>query len=233
MTNSPDLSVVIPTLNEENKLPVLLADLQGYPNKLEIIISDGGSNDNTRFIAELFDCVVLNLGQPNRGAQLHQGALLAKGAWILFLHADNRLHRRWSSKLGQISMEKSGEEYAWYFDFKVLVKGPIVRIMEIAVKLRSSLLQRPYGDQGLLIHKDLYKLLGGYKSLPLMEDLEFAERINKRTKLKPICLPIYIDFRRWEKHGVIKQTIKNILLRYRWRKGDLIKEIFMDYYQNK
>ena len=226
----PTLSIIIPTLNEAKHLPLLLADLNLWPYKKEIIVVDGGSKDLTVSIAQIQEVYIKNSLKQNRGYQLRIGALEAKGDWLLFLHADSRLEPRWIRSLLKVIMNKSSRESVWYFDFKIKKYSLDFRFLEIAVALRSYLLQKPYGDQGLLIHKELYCLSGGFSSLKIMEDLDFITRVNKTNRAKRIGAKIYTDDTKWAKSNIIKQAIKNARLRRKWREGYNIDKISKEYY---
>ena len=113
----------------------------------------------------------------------------------------------------KIIQNKTSENFAWYFDFKIKKYNIEFRILELAVALRSQFLQRPYGDQGLLIHKDLYLNSGGFSSLKIMEDLDLITRITKINKVKRIRENIYTDDRKWENSNIINRAIKNARLR--------------------
>ena len=105
------------------------------------------------------------------------------------------------------------------FDFKIKKENIEFRFLEIAVALRSHLLQRPYGDQGLLIHKDLYYNTGGYSSLQIMEDIDLITRITKKNKVKRIKENIYTDDIKWNNLNIIRRAVKNAKLRNKWRHG--------------
>ena len=120
--------------------------------------------------------------------------------------------------------------WPYYFDFKIKKNNLEFRILEIAVALRSHFLQRPYGDQGLLIHKDLYNLCGGFKSLQIMEDLELITRITKTNKVKRIGESIYTDDIKWSKTNILRRAIKNARLRKKWREGYNIDDLSKEYY---
>ncbi len=223
------LTIIIPTLNEASHLPLLLADLNAWPYDLEVIIVDGGSIDLTISIARIYGLNVIKSHKKNRGYQLKTGASNAKGDWLLFLHADSRLSPRWVKNLSKIIQNKKSENFAWYFDFKIKRYNPEFRFLEIAVALRSYFLQRPYGDQGLLIHKDLYYNSGGFSSLKIMEDLDLITRITKTNKVKRIKENIYTDDVKWSNSNVIKRAIKNAKLRKKWRKGYDINKLSKEY----
>lgn len=225
----PTLSIVIPTLNEALHLPLLLSDLNVWPNDFELIIVDGGSIDLTISIAQIQGVDVIKSPKKNRGYQLKTGASNARGDWLLFLHADSRLRIGWVRSLSQIIQNKKSKNFAWYFDFKIKKDNLEYRFLEIAVALRSLFLQHPYGDQGLLIHKDLYYKIGGYSSLKIMEDIDLITRITKKTKLKRIRESIYTDDRKWTNSNIIKRAIKNYKLRKKWRQGYDIDNLSKEY----
>ncbi len=225
----PTLSIIIPTLNEADHLPLLLADLNESPYSFELIIVDGGSIDLTISIAKIQGIDVIKSIKKNRGYQLKTGASNARGDWLLFLHADSRLSSCWFKSLLKIIQNKKSENFAWYFDFKIKKNNLEFRFLEIAVALRSHFLQYPYGDQGLLIHKDLYSNAGGYSSLKIMEDIDLITRINKKTKVKRIRENIYTDDIKWTNSNIIKRAIKNAKLRNKWRQGCDIDYLSKEY----
>ena len=226
----PTLSIVIPTLNEADHLPLLFADLNEWPDDFDLTLVDGGSTDLTISIAKIQGVSVINSPKKNRGYQLKTGAYKAKGDWILFLHADSRLDKRCGETLFKITQNKTSKNFAWYFDFKVKKDKLEYRILELAVALRSHFLQRPYGDQGLLIHKDLYDRSGGFSSLKIMEDLDLITRITTIAKVKRIGLNLYTDDIRWSNSNIIKRAIKNASLRKKWRQGHETDKLSKEYY---
>ncbi len=225
----PTLSIIIPTLNEAIHLPLLLADLNSWPYDFQLTIVDGGSTDLTTSIAQIQGVDVIKSHKKNRGYQLKNGAAHAKGDWLLFIHADSRLSPRWAKSLYNIIKSSNSEKFAWYFDFKINKKSLEFRLLEIAVALRSYFLQRPYGDQGLLIHRDLYFDTGGFSSLKIMEDVEFITRITKKTKVKRIKEYIFTDDIKWSNSNIIKRAINNAILRKKWRDGYNIEILSKEY----
>jgi len=226
----PTLSIIIPTLNEATHLPLLFSDINAWPKNLDLIIVDGGSTDLTISIAQIQGVNVIKSIKQNRGYQLNIGASKAKGDWLLFLHADSRLDTRWVNSLLEIIKSKTSEDFAWYFDFKIKKRNLEFRVLEIAVALRSYFLQKPYGDQGLLIHKNLYQRSGGFSSLKIMEDLDLITRIVKTNKVKRIGKDIYTDDIKWAKSNIIIRAIKNARLRRKWRQGHDVDNISKEYY---
>ena len=233
MNSPPELSVVIPCLNEATRLPLLLADLHRSELRLEILLADGGSSDATPQIARQSGAHLIRIHPPGRGRQLRAAANQARGDWLLFLHADSRLPLRWSCAVRSLLKTSAAAASAWYFDLRISPSTPARRLLERGVGLRSRWLQRPYGDQGLLLHRELYARCGGFAELPLMEDLDLVERLSHRADLRPIGLPLTTDGRRWNSDGVIRRSWRNAMLRRRWKQGESAERLAEAYYETQ
>ncbi len=225
----PKISIIIPTINEANNLPLLLSDLSSIQKEGEIIIVDCGSEDKTIDIANIYGTKVCLSKERNRGLQLDIGAKNSKGEWFIFLHADTRLTHDWFKKIN--SFLEGNKDSIYYFEFKINHKKIIYRVLEILVNLRSKFFKQPYGDQGLIIHRTTYFRNNGFRKIPLMEDVDFLRRLNKKKDLKQLNLPIFISSRKWERTNIFLQAIKNWHFRRRWLKGESLKSIYSDYYK--
>ena len=225
-----EISIIIPTINEANNLPLLLSDLLTTYKEGEIIIVDCGSEDKTIDVANIYGAKVYRSKEKNRGLQLDIGAMNSKGEWLIFLHADTRLTHDWFRKINSIF--KGDKNYIYYFKFKVNHKKMIFRVLEILVNLRSKFFKQPYGDQGLIIHKTNYFKNDGFRKIPLMEDVDFLRRLKNKKDLKQLNIPIFISSRKWERTNIFLQAIKNWHFRRRWLKGESLKSIYSDYYKN-
>jgi rSAM/selenodomain-associated transferase 2 len=222
------LSVVIATRNEAARLPALLAQLAEQPALVrEVLVVDGGSTDATALVARLAGARLLRC-PPGRGRQLGLGAAEALGSWLLLLHADVRLPPRWGACLaaaigpqarGQRPGQGCGQGQAWYFDLAIEGGNPGLRLVELGTALRSRWLQRPYGDQGLLLSRSLYDAVGGMRPLPLMEDLELVQRLGRQARLCSLGVSLLVDGQRWRRLGVWRTTLANAELRRAWRRG--------------
>ena len=222
------LSIIIPTLNESQNLPLLLSDLSEYNSNIEILIIDSTSKDKTKDIALINGTRFFKINKNNRGLQLNYGAKKANADWLLFIHADSRLKFNWSKEI--IEILKKDPNFVYYFKFKVNNKSLNYRFLEFLVNLRCLIFKSPYGDQGLLISKENFKNLGGYKAIPIMEDLDFICRINKKN-LKPLRTPIFTSSRKWDEINFVRQSLKNWYLRRLMRKGYSINRIYKKYYK--
>ena len=224
------ISIIIPTINEANNLPLLLSDLSIIQKEGEILIIDSGSEDKTIDVASIYGAKVFKSKERNRGLQLDIGAKKSNGEWLIFLHADTRLTHDW---VGEIkSILKGNKNYIYFFKFKINHKKIIYRVLEILVNFRSQYFKQPYGDQGLIIHRSTYLKNKGFRRIPLMEDLDFFRRLNNKKDLKQLNLPILISPRKWERTNIFLQAIKNWNFRRRWLKGESIKSVYSDYYKN-
>ena len=212
------ISIIIPTINEANNLPLLLSDLSTIHKEGEIIIVDCGSKDRTIYVAKIYGAKVYNSKERNRGLQLDLGAKNSKGEWLIFLHADTRLTHDWFKKIN--SFLKGNKNSIYYFEFKINHKKIIYRVLEILVNFRSKFFKQPYGDQGLIIHRTTYLKNNGFRKIHLMEDIDFLRRLNNKKNLRQLNLPIFTSSRKWERTNIIVQAIKNWNLRRRWLKGE-------------
>ena len=223
------ISIIIPTYNESNKLPLLLSDLSISKEEAEIIIVDCNSEDKTKDIGNFYGSKVYKSKKKNRGLQLNIGAKKATGNWFVFIHADSRLRKDWLKKVK--SVIRYNENFVYFFKFKINNKKIIFRFLEIAVNIRSKIFKDPYGDQGLLIHRKTYFKNKGYRKIPLMEDLDIIKRLKNKTPLKMLNIPIYTSSRKWEKTNIIFQAFKNWQFRKRWLRGESLKSLYNDYYK--
>ena len=223
------ISIIIPTINEASNLPLLLADLSNIHKEGEVLIVDCGSEDRTIDIAKIYGAKVYKSQERNRGLQLNIGAKNSKGEWLIFLHADSRFTDDLRTKIN--SVLKRDKNFIYFFKFKINDKKIIYRVLEILVNFRSRYLKKPYGDQGLIIHRSIYFKNNGFKKIPLMEDVDFLRRLKNKKVLKQLNLHILTSSRKWEKTNFFSQALKNWNLRRRWLMGESIKSIYSDYYK--
>lgn len=209
------LSVVIVARREAPRLPLLLADLAAA-GPGEVVVVDGGSDDGTARVAALAGARVLT-ATPSRGGQLAAGVAASGGPWLLLLHADARLPADWGSRVARaMNADPAG---VWYFELAIAAPGWPLRLVELAVRLRSRWRQRPYGDQGLLLGRQRLAAAGGIPPLPLMEDLLLVERLAAQGRLRSLGAALRVDGRRWRRLGVWRTTWRNLQLRRAWRRG--------------
>ncbi len=209
------ISVIIPTLNAEKYLAATLAAL--VPAAVdglirEAIVVDGGSGDRTPAIVDSAGAELVR-ADGGRGSQLAAGAAKARFPWLLFLHADTVLAPGWEREVSQF-MERvdSGARpvAAGAFRFALDDMGARPRVLERLVALRCSMLRLPYGDQGLLIPKRLYDEIGGFRPLPLMEDVDLVRRLGRR-RVVMLGSRAVTSAERFRREGYVRRSARNLI----------------------
>ncbi len=204
------LSVVIPTLNAGATLAATLAAIGAGP---EIVIADGGSRDATAAVAAPARVITAPRG---RGSQLAAGIATASHDWLLLLHADTRLSPGWQ---GAAAAHMAGcPRAAGYFCFRLDSADPRARRLERLVAWRCRVLALPYGDQGLLIHRDLLARVGGMRALPLMEDVDLVRRLG-RGRITALPADAITSALKWERDGWTRRSVRNLCCLTLWFAG--------------
>ena len=221
------IAIIIPTLNSETDLPETLKSLfEGIENNLirELIISDGGSTDKTKFIANEVGASIVE-GYCGRGLQINKGVDKSQGGWILILHADTSLSLDWSVNL----MQKINKNFAYHFKLKIKSKSPFARNLEYWAQIRSKFLGLPYGDQGFLIHRDLLDTKE-FPKIPIMEDVALACKF--RGKIKSLDILAHTSAEKYHTNGWLAQSMINCLILVQYLAGKDVHLLYKIYYKN-
>ena len=210
-----NLSVIIPTLNEQDCLPKLLADLDAQSHvQLEVIIADGGSTDGTLDRCRTFDPIIVHAPR-GRAAQLNAGFRRSTGDDLLFLHADSRLKdasllvdalRHWRTALKNAGQDTVAGHFPLRFTRTTQRNTMAFRYTE--GKTHFNRVNTTNGDQGFLLRRSFFIQLGGFdESQHFLEDQKLAEKI--RTRGTWITLPglLYTSGRRYEEQGYHRLSI--------------------------
>jgi rSAM/selenodomain-associated transferase 2 len=220
------LSVIVPTRNESRQITRTLMALQPLrQGGHEVILVDGGSGDDTVAMArELVDQVLVC--EPGRARQMNLGARHAWGDTLLFLHADTLIPY---DLIPQIS--RALARHPWGF-FRVRMTGrqPLLRLVAWLMNLRSCLSGIGTGDQALFIRKRLFRDCGGFRDIPLMEDIELCKRL--RAIERPACVrsTMLTSSRRWEENGILRTIWLMWRLRWAYFRGADPAELVDRYY---
>lgn len=188
----------------------------------ELIISDGGSEGVAEIAEEIGAKFVV--GEASRGQQLHQGAMLAQGDWLMFLHSDTQLASHWSEI---VCRHIQTSDAAAYFRLKFSASGFGPLWVAAWANCRSRWFDLPYGDQGLLISKKLYHQMGGYRAISIMEDVTMARQLKGRLKMldcEAITDPI-----RYVEDGWFNRGSRNLILLLRFLSGTPPQSLALNY----
>jgi rSAM/selenodomain-associated transferase 2 len=198
-----ETSIINETINAIVSLPC--------DGSVEVIVVDGSpSGETIRTIQNR--AVRTAIAATGRAKQMNEGASRAQGDILLFLHADTILPRDALRSISSV-MEKK-DVVGGAFDLGIQSDRPIFRIIENAASLRSRITRIPYGDQAPFIRKDYFHAAGGFKEIPLMEDVELMRRIKKAGgRIHFIPEKVKTSPRRWETEGILYCTLRNWTIR--------------------
>ena len=207
------LSVIIPTLNEEDQLTATVRLARAVPEVNEIIVVDGGSSDGTTTIGKQLDCRVLST-VPSRGGQMRLGASLAAGDVVVLLHADTWLPADAGSAIAQClrSSEVVGGGFRKTFRERHLLR--------IGARFRSTLLfhlRGPIlGDQAIFVRREILERIGGVPDIPLMEEFELCRKLREVGRLKLSNATVSTSMRRFNKLGIARTYFRmgHVMLKY-------------------
>ena len=200
------LSIVIPTLNEaagiEQNIQQALA-LQ----PIDVVVSDGQSTDGTSDLARSAGATVV-ASKRGRGRQLNAGARAATGDVLLFLHADCWLDSPAAKQIEAALQDETVMGGA--FRQRIDDERPVFRWLESGNAVRVRWRRMPYGDQGIFVRRSAFESIGGFAEVRLMEDVLLMQEFRRRGwRIELLPGPIHVDPRRWLKHGVLRQTLRN------------------------
>lgn len=223
------ISIIIPALNEEESIGSCLEAFRQNNDICEIIIADGGSSDRTIEIAESFQGVKMVKTAKGRGLQMNAGAFSARGDILLFLHADTIPEEGWSQAIEGVLEDSAVVGGA--FTFAINNPGKKYRMIEQWVKLRCGLFKLPYGDQGIFVKRDIFKRIGGYKNIPLMEDVDLIERMKEQGRIAMLGTRVLTSERRWLRKGLLYTAFVNQLIMLLYRIGVSPQKLAKIYYR--
>jgi len=207
------ISIIIPTLNEEKRLPLLLASIKSQEFELhEIIVADAGSKDKTVEIARNYGCIVISGGLPAKGR--NEGAKVAKGELLFFIDADSILPKNFFAK----ALDEFNERNLDFASFGLVpIEGTKISRLAFDTFYNNYIyaLEKvlPHAAMGVLAKRDLFLRLNGYdETIKLSEDHDLSRRAKKIAKYGIIrSVKIHVSDRRFKKDGWTKTIIKYFL----------------------
>jgi rSAM/selenodomain-associated transferase 2 len=203
------LSVIIPTFNEEESIVKTLDAISRLVNIDEIVIVDGGSSDRTVELIENYGLrkplKLVKFGIPNRGLQLHEGTRHASHEFLWFLHADTRPSQGCAAEIKKYLRHDS----VVGGNFQVLFDGG-TRSARLMMWLHPQLqsIGLVYGDSAIFTRRDMYEKVGGYKPLPILEDVDFVKRIRRRGDFRFLTKAVTTSSRRFRRGGFAWTFVK-------------------------
>lgn len=202
------VSIVVPVLDEESAIAAALCSLK--PFDAEVIVVDGGSRDRTAEIARQ-NGVKLIASPRGRARQMNAGAAAATGDILLFLHADTRLP---PSAIDEVTAALDDpRRVGGRFDLKLDDERAIFRLIGFLISLRSRVSKVATGDQAIFVRRGIFQAMGGFREIPILEDIDFCRRLKRMGKIA--CLRSYVvtSARRWQKDGVARTIVLMWLLK--------------------
>jgi rSAM/selenodomain-associated transferase 2 len=205
------LSFIIPVLNEAAFLSICRESLlQLKADGHELIVVDGGSQDGGVDLARCFADRVIKAPR-GRAVQMNTGAYLAQGDILVFLHVDTLLPGEADRK---IVWAVAKDHHLWGgFAVKLTGSQPIFRLIESLMNLRSRMTGILTGDQALFVRRDIFYDIGGFKEIPLMEDIEISKRLKRQGPPAFVPVSVVTSSRKWEQQGIMRTMLKMWALR--------------------
>jgi rSAM/selenodomain-associated transferase 2 len=213
----PRLSVVIPALNEAASLARLLPDLLAREPGAEVIVVDGGSDDDSADVVAQWKAVRWLAGPRGRARQMNAGARLAAAPALLFLHADTRLPDGAGAAVEAALADPAVA--GGRFDVRLDSPRPVLAIVGWMMNRRSRLSGIATGDQAIFVRRAVFDEMGGYADIPLMEDIDFTRRLKRRGRIAALRLRVTTSARKWEREGALRTIVLMWVLRLLYALG--------------
>ncbi|GAB4483457.1 MAG: TIGR04283 family arsenosugar biosynthesis glycosyltransferase [Thermodesulfovibrionales bacterium] len=223
------ISVIIPALNEAESIGRAIACAYDGGTGCEVIVVDGGSADDTVRTAASHPGVKVLHSEKGRAVQMNRGAAEAAGDLLLFLHADTVLEAGWRAALDAALLDRSVVGGA----FSLAVDNPAwkFRLVEGWVSLRSRFCGLPYGDQAIFVRRGVFRRIGGYREIPLMEDVDLVERLGQNGRMVILTHRAVTSDRRWRRKGLLATAIENQAMMLFYRLGADPRRLALWYYR--
>ncbi len=225
MQQDPEISVIIPVLNDAIALARILKQLGPY--QCQVIVVDGGSSDGSQEVALHYRRTLVE-SAAGRSIQMNAGAARATGDVLFFLHADSVLPEYFESL---IKGAMRGQRFNWgRFDVRLSGSHVMFKVISWFMNTRAQLTGISTGDQGLFVKRSVFEQIGGFAEIPLMEDIEITKRLSRLGPAYRISSPIIASSRRWESFGITRTILLMWSLRLRYFFGETPESLAKRYY---
>ncbi|MBI4216629.1 MAG: TIGR04283 family arsenosugar biosynthesis glycosyltransferase [Chloroflexi bacterium] len=203
------MSIVIPVLNEASTIAGTLGRVLALEGNYEVIVVDGGSSDPTVAMASRYARVLSS--SRGRAWQMNLGASEARGDVLLFLHADTLLPQ--GALAAMECALRDPRVVGGRFQLRLDHPGWIYRAIAFSINLRDRFFGGFTGDQGIFVRASVFRALGGYCEITLMEDLDLGKRMTRVGRAARVPLKVVTSARRWRRDGVLRTVLLMWLLR--------------------
>jgi rSAM/selenodomain-associated transferase 2 len=215
-----NISVIVPVFREAKTINAFLETVHAVfsaPGN-EIMVVDGSSEGDTLAAVALPRVKKIRSGR-GRARQMNRGAAMARGDILLFLHADTLLPDDAPELIANV-LSGDPDLVGGAFSLGIDDDRIPLKIIEFSANLRSRMTRVPYGDQSIFLRKDYFDLVGGFREIPIMEDLELMTRIRKKGgSIQILKQKSVTSSRRWKKEGIAIGTLRNWLIRLLYHLG--------------
>ena len=203
------VSIVIPVYRDSEALARTVRRLDAPSIEVVVVATTEDAGALAQLRAAHPEIVWLEAPR-GRAVQMNAGAAVARGRWLLFLHADTRLPAGWRNAI-EIA-DRDPRFSAGCFRFALDSPAPAARLIELGVRMRVRVFALPYGDQGLFVRREAFQELNGYADIPIMEDVDLVRRLRTRGRLFRSPLSVVTSARRWERDGWVSRTVRHLVL---------------------
>jgi rSAM/selenodomain-associated transferase 2 len=210
------LSVIVPMLNEQESIGATLAALRAGAPQAEIIVVDGGSEDNGRTIAR-DRCDIFLQAPQGRANQLNAGAAKAIGRILAFVHADTIVPRSFAADIEAAMRDLA--TVGGRFDLILDDPAAPYRLIGWLISVRSRLSRTATGDQAMFVRREVFERLGGFPQIEICEDLDFARRLKRAGKVACLRSQVVTSARRWQRAGLIRTVVRMWVIRLSYLAG--------------
>jgi len=200
-----DLSVIVPTLNEEQNIEHTLRAIRAGAPQAEIIVVDAGSSDTTPEKADPL-CDQLVRGSRGRAAQMNLGASCASGAALAFVHADTIVPPSFATDI--VTALSSGNVVGGRFDVQLDDPALLLRLTADLISWRSRISRTATGDQAIFVRADVFRRIGGFPEIEICEDLEFSRRLKREGTVACLRSRVTTSARRWRMEGTVRTILR-------------------------